>query len=581
MTGTVEQDALLRTIERLKTEQEALRQENRYLRRQQQVLQSNRSNLVEIQRIAGIADIVVYEVNAMSNQLHCPDSTISVFGILDDDASLEDLFRVIHPEDRRRFERHYADALIDGEPHRGTHRIVLSDGTTRVVHHHIKTFMALNGLPIKTVGLIQDITERQRIETELAAALRRAEAATKAKSAFLTNMSHEIRTPLHGVMGLAQIMQTTELSPSQKDYIDNILISSHTLLDLINDILDLGKIEAEKMELEVTEFKLDDLLSALSVLFRSITLDKTVELRIERDPRVPSTLVGDPLRVRQVLTNLVSNAVKFTERGHVAIAVEAIAVSEHEVSVRFIVRDTGIGIPTDKLDTLFDSFTQADDSTTRRYGGTGLGLAICRHLVTLMGGQLGAQSVVGHGSTFWTTLRFGRAQSLAATRCPTPDDHPLQPDALVGAKILVVEDNAVNRKVAGHLLRKSGIDVDYAHDGIEALSMVESHAYDLVLMDMQMPRMDGYEATRRIREDGRSALPIIAMTAHTMVGDRDKCLQAGADDYIAKPVRFAPLLALLLKVIGRCRRRAQGASGSLGESTPGGSGERRCDGRGA
>jgi len=553
-TGLAEQEDLQRTIEQLKTEQEALRTEVKHLRRQNEMLRVNRSNLLELQRIAGIADIMVYEADAMIGGLNCPDATMAMLGILARDASLEDLFRVIHPEDRERFARLYADAMSDGKPRKILHRVVLPDGAIRIVNHHIKTFMASNGMPLKTVGLIQDVTERKQIETEIKEALRRSEEATQAKSAFLASMSHEIRTPMNGIMGLTHLMRATDLDPMQAEYVNDISVASSTLLDLVNGILDLAKIEAGKMDVEHVAFELDDLLTDLSALFRSLTSHKAIKLLVSKDSGVPSALVGDPLRVRQVLTNLLSNAIKFTERGHVTIAVEALTMDEHEAALRFSVHDTGIGIPADRIDMMFSPFTQAEDSTTRKYGGTGLGLAICRHLVTLMRGQMGVDSVVGQGSTFWVTLSFERARASETSRRATLDDGAPRPAELAGLRVLLVEDNVINRKVAGHLLNEKGVDVDYAHNGVEALSMVTERVYDVVLMDMQMPELDGYETIRRMRQDDRFAiLPIIAMTAHTMAGDRDKCLLAGADDYIPKPMDLDRLLDILIRAIEKRR----------------------------
>lgn len=552
--GLAEQEDLERTIEQLRTEQEALRQEVKHLRRQNEMLRINRSNLLELQRIAGIADIMVYEADAMLGALNCPDATMATLGIPERDASLEDLFQVVHPEDRKPFEKFYAGAMSDGKPRKVLHRVVLPDGATRIVEHHIKTFMASNGMPLKTIGLIQDITERKQIESEIKEALRRSEEATQAKSAFLASMSHEIRTPMNGIMGLTHLMRMTDLDPTQREYTSDILTTSNTLLELINGVLDLAKIESGKMDVEHTDFDLDELLAELSTLFRSLVSNKAITLCVNKEGEVPSALVGDSLRVRQVLTNLLSNAIKFTERGQVTIAVETLTADDHEVTLRFSVRDTGIGIPNDRIDMMFESFTQADDSTTRKYGGTGLGLAICRHLVALMHGKIGVESEEGQGSTFWVVLSFERTRgSGASPRAERHEDTPRLHD-LTGVRVLLVEDNVVNRKVGGLILGNKGIDVDYAHNGVEALSMVSERAYDVVLMDMQMPELDGYETIRRMRRDDRFAsLPIVAMTAHTMAGDRDKCISAGADDYIPKPMEPDRLFDTLSRSIGKRR----------------------------
>ncbi len=525
---------------------------------------------------------------------------------------------------------------------------------------------------------------------ELLVAKEAAEAATEARSMFLANMSHEIRTPLNGIIGFTTLAQRTDLTPQQQGYLHKIQISSSTLLNLINDILDFSKIEAGKLDIEYTDFQLQSLLEELADLFADRVAQKDIELLIARDSTVPSALIGDPLRLRQVLINLLSNALKFTETGDIVVKVESVAQNTGRARLRFSVRDSGIGIPADKLGTLFDSFTQADGSTTRKYGGTGLGLAICKQLTELMGGEIHAESEPGKGSTFWLELPFerqatehektyrlsvdleglrtlvtddnamareiltetmhafgfkvdtatdgaealaqlhaaqaeGRAYDLVLMdwRMPVMDgveasrqiratpelsDIPIvmvtsfgreqereqgetiginafltkpvqqsvlfdtlmqvfrqvtdetgapramvtkksvHPVGLEGAHVLLAEDNVINQEVAVGILSAEGIEVDVANNGREAVDMAGRKPYDAVLMDMQMPEMDGYQAARRIREDERLAnLPIIAMTAHAMEGDREKCLDAGMNDYVTKPIDPKQLFEVLGK----------------------------------
>ena len=377
-----------------------------------------------------------------------------------------------------------------------------------------------------------------------------AEAANSAKSQFLANMSHEIRTPMNGIIGMTHLALQTALDARQRNYLENVETAAKGLLGVINDILDFSKIEAGKLSFEQIDFQLEEVLYGVTDLAVIKAQKKGLELLFRIDAQVPHAMVGDPLRLRQVLTNLVDNAIKFTEHGGVTLSINTIAVDANSAELRFSVSDTGVGLSANQIGRLFTPFTQADNSTTRKYGGSGLGLTICKRLVELMSGQMVVESQPGIGSTFYFTARFGlRAGQIPRTAAvglnAPPSSHNgaasgARADvetALRGAHILLVEDNDMNREFALEILGRSGIQVDVASNGREALEKINCFHYDGVLMDCQMPVMDGFEATRRIRADGRfAALPVIAMTANAMTGDRERCAAAGMNDHVAKPI---------------------------------------------
>jgi signal transduction histidine kinase len=385
---------------------------------------------------------------------------------------------------------------------------------------------------------------KERTE-QLEEAMRGAQAANNAKSDFLANVSHELRTPMNGVIGMLDLALEGELSPEQTEQLQTAQSCAYSLLTLLNDLLDLSKIEAGKMTLEKIPFDIRGMLSECIKAHSPRAVQNGIELRSEVSSDVPEQIVGDPLRMRQILSNLVSNAVKFTQAGSVDVRIDGGFSRHGTFSLQLQVSDSGTGIPRDKLDSIFDKFTQADGSVCRKYGGTGLGLAITRRLVEIHGGEIEVASEVGRGTTFVVKLPCGVAlnepgnrKSIVrlSTALANGDSNP--------GRILVVEDNQVNQKVVTTVLRKRGYSIELASDGTEALAMLEkSPVFDLILMDVQMPVLDGLETTRLIRKDPRwKGLPIVAMTAHAMSGDMQRCLDAGMDGYISKPVHPSQLL---------------------------------------
>ncbi len=392
------------------------------------------------------------------------------------------------------------------------------------------------------------LEERIRLRTEeLEEALQKAMQASQAKSEFLANMSHELRTPMSGVIGMLDLVMESPLNRDQLEQLKAAQGCAHSLLGLLNDLLDLSKIEAGRMVLEEIPFEMRALVADCTKTYQARAKSKGISMSWSVDQAVPRVLIGDPLRVRQILANLVSNAVKFTERGSVRVEVrldDGCPEAQASVTLRLSVADTGPGIAPERHDSIFEQFTQADGSISRRFGGTGLGLAISKRLVEMHGGEINLQSAEGLGSAFSVLLPFPVASDPAGSLAEQAEaDFSAQNSR--GA-ILVVEDNLINQKVVTSLLRKKGYETHIANNGQEALDMLHSGNYQLVLMDVQMPVLDGLEASQRIRAEERYAgLPIIAMTAHAMNGDRERCLKAGMNEYLAKPVDHKHLIAVV------------------------------------
>jgi PAS domain S-box-containing protein len=522
-------------------------------------------------------------VGIMSNDdqgrfIEVNDTSLEFFGVERKDLLGQTLIGYTHPDDRPRAAEQIRK-LIAGEEDswRWESFFLRKDGEVRWGDVAASAIRGPDGRFISGITVIADITARKRQEEELRKVREAAEAANRAKSAFLATMSHEIRTPMNAILNTAAFALETELTEQQRQYMTVIETAARGLLALINHILDFSKIEAEKLELESAPFELMEVLDEVTQIFRAKVIEKGVELVVHAASDVPRTLVGDAHRLRQVLINLVGNAFKFTERGEVALHVTRGTASGGPVELRFAVRDPGIGIPKEKQGQLFQAFSQADSSTTRRYGGTGLGLAISLRLARLMGGDLSLESEPGVGSTFTLTAHFGvaAAQNVARVLPPAPVRTSAGAGEFTGLRLLLAEDNEANRFVATELLSRLGFDIDVAVDGVQAVKMALERPYACVLMDVQMPEMDGIEATRRIRAEARAAaLPIIAMTANAMKGDAEAFRAAGMNDYVPKPIdRKALLDALRRQVAPRPAMPGalagvdvQGASARLGVS---------------
>jgi PAS domain S-box-containing protein len=422
---------------------------------------------------------------------------------------------------------------------------IRKDGTKITVEMTLSPLRDKNGEIFAYIGVAKDITQQKKLQNELIKAKQIAEESVILKEAFLANMSHEIRTPMNAIIGFTDLLLKRNLQAKEIDYVQTIKKSGENLLRIINDILDVSKIDSGMMEFEELPISIKEIFGSLNIMLSQKAKEKNLKLEFQYDEHLPNTIIGDPTRLTQIILNLVGNAIKFTKAGGIYVFARIVGESEEDYEIEFSVKDTGIGIPEDKLKFVFERFSQAETHTTRNYGGTGLGLSIAKQLVVLQGGTLKVESKVGTGSVFSFTLRFKKTDKIYTIHQPSQE--ALDINQLDKLKVLLVEDNPINIKFVLSLFADYKLHTDVAENGKIALEMVKATAYDLILMDIEMPEMNGYETTFTIRHNLKSEVPIIAMTAHAMAGEQDKCLALGMNDYISKPINANLLFEKMLQ----------------------------------
>lgn len=554
--------------------------QQRIITGRKRVEEALRASEVRFRTMCDFSPVGIFLTDPKGQNLYTNPTLQRLSGQTAEEARGEGWRHAVHPDDGERVFAEWSGCAKSRSDYSGEFRYLHKDGTIRWVSVKAAPIVDAGEL-LGYIGTVEDITERKKAQEELLTYTRQLEEArayaehqtlllqeqamelekardmaldaTRAKSEFLATMSHEIRTPMNGVIGMTNLLLDTPLTEEQRDYAVTIRNSADALLTIINEILDFSQVEAGKVKIAAADFHLGNTVQEIANLLAPRAYEKGLKLTCNIAPELPERLRGDEIRIRQILTNLVGNAVKFTPKGEVVIEARMLEETVSNVGVLLCVRDTGIGIPKDRQEAIFDSFTQADGSTVRQYGGTGLGLTICRRLTELMGGRIWVESEPGKGSCFFVELPLEKAQSREAIAVEDHESVEAQ-NLQLGLRILLAEDNAVNRKVAVRMLEKWGCEVKAVNNGQEAMAALEQSQYDMILMDCHMPGLDGYEATKEIRRREESTgqhIPIIAFTASAMEDDREACLAVGMDDYVVKPVKPAELLQALLRWQGR------------------------------
>lgn len=494
------------------------------------------------------ASLGAWHWDAANNRSTVSEIFRTLFGLATTTLHFEDILQVVHPDDQAMVEQKFRSAMQNGEKYDAEYRIVRPDKSERWISSRGRPYYDTTGKLLRMEGIVQDSTVRKQAELQLIQAKELAEATNRAKNEFLAMISHELRTPLNGILGGVQLLHMTDLNPEQSEYLAMIDLSAGNELALVNDLLDLAKVEAGGVAIVTKEFSLRQCVVDTIKIQKLQAQSRRLELTEQILPGLPELLLGDPLRLRQILLNLLGNAIKFTDKGRVVLQVQVIEErGDGRVVVRFSVSDTGIGIAPHDLERIFEPFVQADMSNSRQYGGAGLGLSICRRLAGLLGGRIWAESSQGNGSTFHLELPFVLPGSLLAGMAVQPAVP--RPEY----KVLLVDDDYYCLRINASLLEKLGHRVVTATNGEEALEEWQRQPFDLIMMDIQMPAMDGLDALYRIRElekERGGHVPVIVQTAYAMPSDRPTLLRQGFDGYISKPLLLAPLRAEITRVMG-------------------------------
>jgi signal transduction histidine kinase/CheY-like chemotaxis protein/HPt (histidine-containing phosphotransfer) domain-containing protein len=511
-------------------------------KKSEQELKINAERLSEAQKLAKIGS---WEINLKDeDDFYYSEELLNILEVDKKETLFFDYFKSgIQAEDIRVFKKNITKVRSSNSTLHFVRRITTGKGTIKYVNEYLKCLKDENNKPLKIRGTIQDITEQREIELELIQAKDLAEQSVRIKEQFLANMSHEIRTPMNGIIGFANILDGTILDSKQRQSVNSIKLAGENLMVIINDILDFSKIEANKMTFEAVNFSLSNTVHSVIELLELTANQKQIKLLCKIDSNVNNFLIGDPTRLSQILINLVGNAIKFTEKGYVEILVSQLKETESETILQFSVIDTGIGIASNKLRSIFESFNQASNETTRKYGGTGLGLTITKKLIDLQGGNLKVKSELSKGSEFSFSIQYKKGDNAGTVKIGKESDQ-LSPDFLQNVNILLAEDNDLNQLLATCIFENWNKKIDIAQNGKIALEKIKENDYDIVLMDIQMPEMDGNDVTRYIRKHygAKANIPIIALTAHATLGEEKKCLDAGMNGYLSKPFNPYKLL---------------------------------------